>query len=164
MASIDKTKALKMPVLDCLMDDDPGSKEEAGRPAKLLLEQLKESVRRDLENLFNTRRCCVSPPEDLAELSSSLLNYGLPDLATINLESSAEVNDFCATVESSIQHFEPRIRKIKIHANRGLDTTDSFFRFRVEAVLYASPADETIIFDSALDPISQSVLIKESLR
>ncbi len=164
MNSIDKSKHLKMPVLDCLIDNDPEVKVEAGKSANMLLEQMKESVRRDLENLFNTRQCCLSPPEDYPELEASLLNYGLPDLATINLDSSQEVLDFCSEVEANIRHYEPRIKKIRIISNKGLDHDDKCFRFRVEAILHASPANETIIFDSSLDPVSQSVSIKESRR
>jgi type VI secretion system protein ImpF len=164
MDNIDKSKRLKMPILDCLIDTEPGVKSESSRSTNMLLVQMKESVRRDLESLFNTRQCCISPPENYLELDASLLNYGLPDLATINLESSQEVQKFCTQVENTIRNFEPRIRKIRIASTRGLDHDDKCFRFRVEAILHASPSNETIIFDSSLDPVSQSVSIKETMR
>jgi type VI secretion system protein ImpF len=164
MTSIDKNKKLKMPVLDCLLDDSPENSVESMQSANMLLDTLKESVRRDLESVFNTRQCCISPPAELPELRSSLLNYGLPDLATINLESSAAVQDFCSQVEAAIANFEPRIQSVKIHSSQGLDPNDKCFRFRVEAVLHASPSNDTIIFDSSLDPVFQSVRLKESER
>jgi type VI secretion system protein ImpF len=164
MGSIDKKKKLKMPVLDCLLDDSPESTSESAQSANMLLDTLKESVRRDLESVFNTRQCCISPPAELPTLSASLLNYGLPDLATINLESSAAVQDFCSQVEATIANFEPRIKSVKVHSSQGLDANDKCFRFRVEAVLHASPSHETIIFDSSLDPVSQSVMLRESER
>lgn len=164
MDNIDKSKHLKMPVLDCLIDNEPGVTSEVSRSSNMLLEQMRESVRRDLESLFNTRQCCISPPENYTQLNASLLNYGLPDLATINLESSQEVAAFCAQAEAAIRHFEPRIKKVQIKSSQGLDHNDKSFRFRVEATLYASPANETIIFDSSLDPVSQSVSIRESLQ
>ena len=164
MDNIDKSKHLKMPVLDCLIDNEPGINSESSRPNSMMLEQMKESVRRDLESLFNTRQCCLSPPDNYAELNASLLNYGLPDLATINLESSQEVQAFCAQAEDAIRYFEPRIKKALIKSSQGLDHSDKCFRFRVEATLHASPANETIIFDSSLDPVSQSVSIKESFQ
>ncbi len=162
MSSIDKSKKLKMPVLDCLIDDSPENVSETIQSATLLLDTLKESVRRDLENVFNTRQCCISPPGELPELHASLLNYGLPDLATINLESSSAVQDFCSQVETTIANYEPRIRSVKIHSSQGLDPNDKCFRFKVEAVLHASPSHETIIFDSSLDPVSQAVKLQES--
>ena len=42
-------------------------------------------MRRDLENLLNTRYRVVAPAEHLELVNESFINYGLPDLATVNM-------------------------------------------------------------------------------
>ena len=42
-------------VLDRLLDDNPGAKSEPPQSRHQVLRDLKQSVRRDLENLLNTR-------------------------------------------------------------------------------------------------------------
>jgi type VI secretion system protein ImpF len=161
MKPADKNKKLRMPVLDCLLDDQPDASSEPALSSSMRLEQLRESLRRDLESLFNSRQCSISPPDNCAELSASLLNYGLPDPATINLNSSHGIKTFCSRIETTITDFEPRIKSVRV-VPRGKDRAeDSIFRFRVEALLHASPANETIVFDSSLDPVSQSVSMRE---
>ena len=83
---IDQDQKLVAPLLDRLLDDNPQEQVESERAQHLLLHQLKESVRRDLEDLFNTRQCCVAPPEQLNAVQQALPNYGLPDAATLNLK------------------------------------------------------------------------------
>ena len=45
--------------------------------------QMSEHVRRDLEDLLNTRKTGLDVPEDLTEARQSLLTYGLPDLLSL---------------------------------------------------------------------------------
>ena len=42
--------------------------------ADQVLRDLRECLRRDLENLLNTRRRCLPAPPDLEELETSLVN------------------------------------------------------------------------------------------
>lgn len=144
------------PVLDRLVQKE-------GTPRNhLQLRQLRESVRRDLERLMNTRYRCVSPPDDLPQVKKGIPNYGLPDLSTINLNSAGALNSFCRQVAATIRHFEPRIKSIKVESVQGVDPEDPTIRFRMEAVLHANPAHELLIFDSALDPVTQSIDILET--
>ncbi|UTA46624.1 type VI secretion system baseplate subunit TssE [Simiduia sp. 21SJ11W-1] len=151
-------KKLLAPVLDRLLDS--GARTNGSQPHQVL-RQLRESVRRDLEILFNTRYRCISPPAGCKELSSSLLNFGLADLATINLSSVEHRKRFCSDIESTILKYEPRIKSVKVTSDQKLDAENPCITFRVEAVLHTNPAPELIIFDSALDLITQSVDVSE---
>lgn len=149
-------KKLLAPVLDRLMDMGRG-----GSQPHQLLRQLRESVRRDLEILFNSRFRCISPPEGCNQLKSSLVNFGLPDLSTINLASQEHRKRFCRDIERAIITFEPRIKTVKVQSDSKIDPENPFITFRIEAVLHTNPAPELIIFDSALDLIKQSVDVSE---
>lgn len=153
-------KRLLAPVLDRLLEQNRNS--DFQQPHQIL-RHLRESVRRDLENLFNTRYCCVSPPEGYEHLSNSVLNFGLPDLSTVNMTSNDSRKEFCRDIEKAILKFEPRIKTVKVKSDESVDNEDPSIRFRVEAVLHTNPAPELIIFDSALNPITQTVDVSEIL-
>jgi len=160
---IDAAQKLTVPLLDRLLDDNPQSQVESDRAHHLVIHQLKESVRRDLEDLFNTRQCCITPPAEHQHIQHALHNYGLPDAATLNLGSQKARLDFCRTVEETIRRYEPRIRSVKVQTRSGFDPEDPSIRFRVEATLRALSADEVIVFDSALNPVTRSVTVAETV-
>ena len=72
-------------MLDRLLDHEPDVRREAPRSRNQVLRELKQSVRRDLENLLNTRVRCIPLPPELKELKQSLVNYGIPDLTGASL-------------------------------------------------------------------------------
>ena len=160
---IDADHKLTVPLLDRLLDDNPHSQVESDRVHHLVIHQLKESVRRDLEDLFNTRQCCIAPTAEHEHIQRALHNYGLPDAATLNLGSQKARLAFCRTVEDTIRRYEPRIRSVKVQTQSGFDPEDPSIRFRVEATLRALSADEVIVFDSALNPVTRSVTVAETV-
>lgn len=149
-------KKLLSPLLDRLLDDSDTVKQ-----GYQIIRQLRESVRRDLEMLFNSRIRCLSVPPGCTEISKSLPNFGLPDLSTINLAAQQQRKQFCRDVERAIQVQEPRIRSVKVRTQDRIDPENPQITFRIEAVLHANPAPEIIVFDSALDLITQSVDVSE---
>ena len=159
---IDAEQKLTAPLLDRLLDDNPDQPQERQRGQHLLIHQLKESVRRDLEALFNSRQCCIAPPDNFDFNQRALFNYGLPDAATLNLGSQKARQEFCRLVEDTVKRFEPRIRSVKVATRSGFDPEDPSIRFRVEATLFALSAEELIVFDSALNPVTRSVTVAES--
>src|SRR3954451_17993839 len=99
-----KNMPLLPPVLDRLLDDDPGGPRRPPAPPHQLLRDLKQSVCRDLENLLNTRTRHVFWGPHLEELDQSLLNYGLPDLNCVPLPSDPTRRRFCRAIEEVIRH------------------------------------------------------------
>lgn len=151
-------KRLLAPVLDRLLDTSGN----LNQPHQVL-RQLRESVRRDLEHLFNSRYRCVSPPDNSDYMKGSILNFGIPDLSTINMNSSSSRNDFCRLIEKTIMAHDPRIKSVKVKSEQQINNQDPSVHFRVEAVLHTNPAPELIVFDSTLNPVSQSVDVSEIL-
>ena len=158
MAAIDDNKRLLAPLLDRLSGDDSNTQQLHSHH---ILKQLRESVRRDLEHLFNTRYRCVSPAQSHKHLHSSLVNFGLPDISTVNLTASASRQQFCRQVEEAILTFEPRIKAVRVFSDKAVDPEDPAIRFRIEAKLHANPAPETIVFDSALNPVNHNINVIE---
>ena len=151
-------KRLLAPLLDRLLVS--ADQVDMHRPHQIL-RQLREAVRRDLEYLFNTRYRCVSHPVDHECLETSNINFGLPDLSTMNLTAAESRKRFCREIERTILDFEPRIRSVKVSTQDRVDVEDPSIHFRVEAVLHVNPASEVIVFDSTLNPVTQLVDVSE---
>ena len=90
MTRIKTDQPLTPSLLDRLIDLEPGNTREVPKSRTQVLAELKQSVRRDLENLLNTRWRATRISEDLKELEFSLANYGIPDVSGVSLSSAAE--------------------------------------------------------------------------
>lgn len=162
MARIDKKKKLRPSILDRLFDNEPHIQMEADKSKHQQLKELRNSVRRDLESLLNTRYRVVEPSTEYTQLESSILNYGLPDLATVNIVDSERKIEFTQQLEKILRTYEPRFKTVKVKYLDNKESTDRTMRFRIDATLYADPAPEVIVFDSVLEPISRTVNVEES--
>lgn len=163
MANTDRKKKKILPsILDRLIDLEPQNKVEAEQNKHQLLQDLRVSVKRDLENLMNTRYRIVSPPEEFKELEMCILNYGLPDLATVNISALEKRKAFTRHLEKLLKSYEPRFKNVTITYQENDGDSDRTLRFRIDAVLYADPVPEVIVFDSILEPVSRTVNVQAS--
>ncbi len=162
MARVDKKKKLRPSILDRLFDDEPDNQNEVDPGQHQKLKQLRRSVRRDLESLMNARFRIMEPAEEYVQLENSLLNYGLPDLATINITDLEKRKDFTSRMEKILREFEPRFKDVNVSYLDNNDNTDRTLRFRIDATLYADPSPEVVIFDSVLEPVTRSISIEDA--
>ena len=160
MSRLRPNQPLLPSVLDRLLDDEPGISREPARGREQVLRDLKEAVRRDLENLLNTRRRILARPSGLKELNCSLVNYGIPDFTGANLGAAAEREEFCRQVQSVIRQFEPRFKSVTVRPLTNAEPLDRTLRFRIDALLIADPAPEPIVFDSTLKPATGDFEVK----
>lgn len=159
---LNKKLEIRPSVLDRLIDNDPTSPQDQDKSRVQYLRDLRNSVKRDLENLMNTRFRMQTPPEQFVNLDKSLLNYGLPDLATVNIADIEKKRQFIKSLEHTLAVYEPRFKTIKVIHIENKELNDRTLRFRIDATLYADPAPEVIIFDSTLDPVFRTVKVEES--
>lgn len=159
---LDKKLEIRPSILDRLVDNDPTSNQDQDKSHVQYLRDLRNSVKRDLENLMNTRFRMQTPPEQHFQLEKSLLNYGLPDLATVNIADTEKKRQFIKSLEHTLATYEPRFKTVKVVHIENKENTDRTLRFRIDATLYADPAPEIIIFDSVLDPVFRTVKVEES--
>ena len=162
MTPVRASQPLVPSVLDRLLDDDPSSSRDTSKTRAQVFRDLKASLRRDLENLLNTRRCRESWPEHLEELSRSLADYGVPDITAAGLSSAERRDAFRRTVEEILRRFEPRFKQVRVDVLENSDPIDRTLRFRIDALLYAEPLPEPVVFDSALQPATGSVEVREN--
>ncbi len=114
-------------VLDRLIDDDVTTQRELPKLRNQVLRELKQSVRRDLENLLNTRWRCVAWPPNLAELDLSLVNYGIPDFTGANMATAESREQLRQIVERVLQQFEPRFKSVRVQLLQNREREDRMF-------------------------------------
>lgn len=150
MSRIDHEIRVTPSVLDRLIDLEPRHSEEAPKSRSTSLHELKQSVRRDLEWLLNTR-CHIDAIDDkLEEAPNSVAFYGLPDFTGVSVKSHIEQKRMTRAIEDAIRRFEPRFINLKVFMDP-LENVDRQLRFRIEATLDTEPAPEPIVFDSVLN-------------
>jgi len=87
--------------------------DERERPLRILnSEQLKASVRRELERLLNTR--CSIPLHRLGEEERSVVNYGIPDFSSLSPHNADDHALIASIVGQTITAFEPRLRQVRV--------------------------------------------------
>jgi len=161
MPHIDKNKKLRPSVLDRLFDDNPEQQSESRLGSQQLLQQMRRSIRRDLESLLNSRYHLIQPDSELLEVDKSIFNYGLPDLATVNIMDINRRAQFIKQLETTLKTYEPRFKSVKVSFIENSEAVDSTLRFRIDSVVYADPMPESIVYDSILDSVTRSVSVKE---
>lgn len=151
-------------VLDRLIDDDPAVSREIPKTTMQVLRDMKQTVRRDLEHLLNTRCRPVAWPEELTELESSLVNYGIPDFTGSNLRAADEPDHLFRAIESAIQNFEPRLKLVRVEPVSNQEALDRTLRFRIDAMLIVEPIEEKVWFNSILEPSSGTYQVEGESR
>jgi len=144
-------------LLDRLLDDHPEETREPAWREVQVVRVLKASLCRDLQNLLNAHRLLTTIPEVYSELKTSLLNYGLPDLQSMEVREDHDLGLLCRLIEESIQAFEPRLQGVRVRPvidAEGKKPIDRRVRFEIEAVLVVEPLREPVLFSSSLDVAS----------
>jgi type VI secretion system protein ImpF len=151
-------------VVDRLLDHEPDVRVEPAPRAAQVLRELKQSVRRDLEDLLNTRWRCIGWPEALGQLDDSLLNYGIPDFTAADLDAAQNPDILLHSIEACIRRFEPRLKDVCLQELGPIDDGSRTFRFRIDGVLCIEPLEDPVRYDSSLETSTGTVRIEGTGR
>lgn len=146
---VEHSRQVQASILDRLLDDDPANSKESVRSQVVDFRQIMASVRRDLENLLNTRRFIFTPPTSLKEVGNSLLVYGLPDFSSRNPTQVSVMDQMRLEITKTISRFEPRLKDVNVMVDSSGSNRD--LRFRISAVLVVDPISESVVFDTNFD-------------
>jgi type VI secretion system protein ImpF len=146
-------RVLQPSLLDRLIDLEPNNRKEAAAVQAQSLRQLKDSVRRDLEWLLNSRRTPAEPDARSKELWRSSYCYGLPDLTGLALNTEQARGDLARILEAAIAAFEPRLRNATATLQPSI-IGSRILLFQIEALLLMEPAPARVYFDTTLELIS----------
>ena len=134
------------PLFDRLVDRDPFLRREV-RPMRTLDRRgLKESVRRELEQLFNTR--CPVPAHRLRLRERSVIDYGIPDFSTFSARRFEDRARLADVLRRAIEAFEPRLASVRVHVDASED--DMSLTAVIEADLIVENVTEPVSFETVL--------------
>lgn len=144
--------------------DYPVSGASSAVVSLMSVEDLKDSVARDLEALLNTRTVI---PELLLkwypECSRSIITYGLNDFAGRSLSSPDDRAYICMCLEKAIARHEPRLRNVKASLEVREDSINRL-NFAITALMVVSSSQEPVNFDAVLQPSSLHYTISKARR
>lgn len=130
----------------------PGEHLAQGALTRLSMDELKDTVARDLEAMLNTRTAIsANTLKDYPECRQSIINYGLNDFAGLSLASTDDRAYICRCLEQAIARHEPRLQQAQAY----LDVQDGAtnrLNFAISALLIVHPAKEPVSFDALLQP------------
>jgi type VI secretion system protein ImpF len=147
MSRVSADQPLMPSVLNRLTD--PDSAGTAARPG-YTVDQMYHVVRKDLEDLLNTRQSYSDLPPEYKELATSVLAFGLPDLVSMSALTTGQRQEIGRVVELIVNRFEPRLRDVHVTLIAGKDVGEFTLRFHVDAKLALDPAPE-VAFDTILE-------------
>jgi type VI secretion system protein ImpF len=137
--------------LDKLYDDEPHLGASAAM-RQLSLDELKNTVARDVEAILNARIAFAEPAlEAFPECRKSVLTYGVNDFAGLSLASHYDRTLICNSIKLAIERHEPRLREVEVTLELHRQSTNALY-FAIKAKLVVHPAEEPVSFDAMLQP------------
>src|ERR1019366_9271134 len=147
MASANAHQPLMPSLLTRLLDPDSMRvASQAAYSTQLII----DSVRLDMEDLFNTRQSGATIPKQFSVVQNSILTYGLPDMTYMDVNDDTECAKICRMIVALINRFEPRLKKVRVGVVKSDGGNDRQVRFRIEGFLAVDPAPE-VGFDSVVE-------------
>lgn len=151
--AMQRTQGARPPLFERLTDEYPLVPVER-QPFRILNKnELRESVRREITWLLNTR----SPiPQFMLEKQTPVtFNYGIPDLFTLFHPLSPEKElKLCNLLERTISAFEPRIKRARVSFER-YDTGSRSLMLRL---------DGTIVVENLVEQLSFTVVLFNNMH
>jgi type VI secretion system protein ImpF len=126
------------------------------------VEQMKNAVVEDLNELLNTVHTARDVPEEFPEVRDSILSYGLPDLASVEAISPEQRAGIGKAIERAVKRFEPRLKNVRVTLIKPEeDAIRRSIKFRVDARLTVDPAPD-VAFDTILEMGSTTYVVKHA--
>lgn len=140
-------------LLDRLTDDAPD--ESSQRGASVTLSELRRSVLRDLNWLFNSSQLLgEQEAQSWPQVSKSVVNYGLPPLSGLTA-SGLDVRRLERALRQAILDFEPRILPDSVSVRALLDRKSldhhNVISLQIEALLWAQPVPIELLLRTQFD-------------
>jgi type VI secretion system protein ImpF len=153
---------VRMPLFDRLVDR---TRSRIPHPDKVQMRTidrgaLKKSVRRELEQLFNTR--CPIPAHLLGARPRTVIDYGVPDFSTISARNVADRARLAAMLRSAVEAYEPRLANVRVEVHL-FSASDRVSELQIERI-----ADGTLLAvvhgDLVVDGVPEAVLFTTALQ
>lgn len=117
---------------------------------------LRQSLRRELELLFNTRS--TFPAQRLAGAPLTVIDYGIPSLADFSSRNLRDHEELAAALRIAVETFEPRLAAVRVRVIPPAED-QMFLKFALEAEPANGAVREVLSFTIDVDPQQERVTI-----
>lgn len=148
-------------LLDRLIDENPQHTLEVVQPVSTHLANYRKNIRRDLENLLNTRLYRQTNMSAYPELDKSVANYGLPDFSTVQFSSAEHREEFRQALEQTIVKFESRFKRVRVEITQAGDEFERTLYLKINALLIVEPDPVPVLYDSRISALDRAVTLRE---
>ena len=132
--------------------------EDAGK--RISVQDVRNGVSRDLENLLNTRsEGARLIPDTFKECRASSLTYGILDFSSYSLLSPQDRDRIRRSLEQAIALHESRLTRVRVQLEPQREL-DRALRFRIEALMELGEDDEKVQFDAVLQLNTQTYMVR----
>ncbi|QTA85801.1 type VI secretion system baseplate subunit TssE [Desulfonema magnum] len=149
-------------LIDRLVDEHPESEREAIPLRTLNKNQLKASIRRDLEWLLNTRTPIPGSLFDRKALT--VTDYGVPDFSSYTTTSAVDQQRLAKRLTRAISAFEPRLQNVRVGVEPVIvneKTLQIVIEVVVKAVVVVDTMRESVSFSTILQKNSEARRVYE---
>jgi len=124
------------------------------------VQDVRNGVSRDLENLLNTRsEGARLIPDTFKECRNSSLTFGILDFSSYSLLSPHDRDRIRRSLEQAISLHESRLSRVRVQLEPQREL-DRALRFRIEALMELGEDDEKVQFDAVLQLNTQTYLVR----
>jgi type VI secretion system protein ImpF len=148
-------------ILDRLVDTPADG--QIGSAAQSAEARLVAAIANDLGILLNTRRQEELVPPEFEQVTTSIVNFGLPDIMKLGLRSTTDQTRLRRWIEEAIRTFEPRLTSVSVKLV-GWEQNNPVLRFRVEAEVLVDGGTESVSFEPALKGDSGKFVVQGQRR
>lgn len=162
MAQLTPKERLQPSLLDRL---SPRSDRDTDGSSGMSVEQLRESVRRELSALLSAASLEIvdEQVEQHEEVRRSTLNFGMPALSG-RTASSVNLGQLERQITRVIRIYEPRIagQSLRVRSVGEASKNHNLLAFEIEGELWSQPLPQKLLLRTELDLESGQVTVEES--
>jgi len=147
-------------LLDRLIDHDPDRSVEPEWARSQGVRELRETVKRDLESLLNSRQSRPDLQDSTDELAMSMLTYGLPDFTSLGGGGIEEHEALRRAVEHTIERFEPRLKRVEVSVLPPKSAFERSLHLMISALLWIDPEPLPVEFDTVVQTATGTCEVK----
>jgi type VI secretion system lysozyme-like protein len=130
------------------------------RPVRILnRDQLRASIRRELERLLNTR--CSLPLHDVGEAERSVVNYGIPDFSSLSAQNADDLALIASIIAQTISAFEPRLSQVTVDV-LPVDEKEASLWLYIDGVMAVDLFNEPVSFPVLLNSKNGAAKVHDS--
>ncbi|MGQ8975832.1 MULTISPECIES: type VI secretion system baseplate subunit TssE [Acinetobacter] len=129
------------------------------RTQGMSIQQLREAVAADLEDLLNSRMATLNHViDDYMLVKNSILQFGIIDFVGLSTANPMDRDKICRSIEASISAHEPRLKHVWVEMLLDENNMGSLC-LSIQAYLNIHPLYEPVVFDALLKPTTQQYVI-----